>query len=178
MCWFSKNERISTRKAVEGEELVVQDFPYRRWVASPQNSQKAVCLSNGCKLRLNEIPERLQKLLGVGPEAVAEFRELHRPPRTSLFAWLLPPLSLYDVLVFTDGNYIENAVNGKHVDHGTAVMKGDKACFTSAMTKEGELCWTTPPHAVKIGHSFVTTSDKGRKLRVTRVKYVKLEMPK
>ena len=107
MCWFSKNERISTRKAVEGEELVVQDFPYRRWVASPQNSQKAVCLSNGCKLRLNEIPERLQKLLGVGPEAVAEFRELHRPPRTSLFAWLLPPLSLYDVLVFPDGNYLE-----------------------------------------------------------------------
>jgi len=107
MCWFSKNERISTRKAVEGEELVVQDFPYRRWVASPQNSQKAVCLSNGCKLRLNEIPERLQKLLGVGPEAVAEFRELHRPPRTSLFAWLLPPLSLYDVLVFPEGNYLE-----------------------------------------------------------------------
>jgi hypothetical protein len=107
MCWFSKNERISTRKAIEGEELVVQDFPYRRWVASPQNPQKAVCLSNGCKLRLNEIPERLQKLLGVGPEAVAEFRELHRPPRTSLFAWLLPPLSLYDVLVFPDGNYLE-----------------------------------------------------------------------
>ena len=77
-----------------------------------------------------------------------------------------------------DGNYIENAVSGKHVDHGTAVMKDKKACFTSAMTKEGELCWTTPPHAVKIGHSFVTTSDKGRKLRVTRVKYVKLEMPK
>jgi hypothetical protein len=107
MCWFSKNERISTRKAVEGEELVVQDFPYRRWVASPQNPQKAVCLGNGCKLRLNDIPERLQKLLGVGPEAVAEFRELHRPPRTSLFAWLLPPLSLYDVLVFQDGNYLE-----------------------------------------------------------------------
>ena len=77
-----------------------------------------------------------------------------------------------------DGNYIENAVSGKHVDHGTAVMKGNKACFTSAMTKEGELCWTTPPNAVKIGHSFVTTSDKGRKLKVTRLAYVKLSMPK
>src|SRR5438552_8002072 len=75
-----------------------------------------------------------------------------------------------------DGNYIENAVSGKHVDHGTAVMKDDKACFTSAMTKEGELCWTTKP--VKIGHSFVTTSDKGKKLKVTRVKYVVLTMPK
>src|SRR5438270_5624339 len=54
-----------------------------------------------------------------------------------------------------DGNYIENAVNGKHVDHGTAVMKGKKACFTSAMTKEGEMCWTTPRHEQKIGQSFV-----------------------
>jgi hypothetical protein len=75
-----------------------------------------------------------------------------------------------------DGNYIENAVSGKHVDHGTAVMKGDKACFTSAMTKEGEVCWTTTP--VKIGHSMATTSDKGKKLKVTRVGYVKLSMPK
>ena len=75
-----------------------------------------------------------------------------------------------------DGNYIENAVSGKHIDHGTAVMKGKKACFTSAMTKEGELCWTT--RTVKIGHSFVTTSDKGRKLKVTRLAYIKMEMPK
>jgi hypothetical protein len=75
-----------------------------------------------------------------------------------------------------DGNYIENAVSGKHIDHGTAVMKGKKACFTSAMTKDGEICWTTTP--VKIGHSFVTTSDKGQKLKVTRIAYVKLEMPK
>ena len=77
-----------------------------------------------------------------------------------------------------DGNYIENTAAGKHVDHGTAVMKDSKACFTSAMTKEGEVCWTTPPKAVAIGHSFVSTSDKGRKLKVTRVKYVKLSMPK
>ena len=77
-----------------------------------------------------------------------------------------------------DGNYIENAVSGKHIDHGTAVMKDNKACFTSAMTKEGEVCWTTPHSALKIGHSFVAKSDKGRKLRVTRIAYVKLEMPK
>ncbi len=75
-----------------------------------------------------------------------------------------------------DGNYIENAVSGKHIDHGTAVMKGDKACFTSAMTKEGEVCWTTKP--VKIGHSMVSTSDKGKKLKVTRIRYSKLSMPK
>ena len=74
-----------------------------------------------------------------------------------------------------DGNYIENTVGGKHVDHGTAVMKDKKACFTSAMTKDGEMCWTTRP--VSIGHSMVTTNDKGRKLKVTRVKYVPLKMP-
>ena len=75
-----------------------------------------------------------------------------------------------------DGNYVENSVSGKHIDHGTAVMKGGKACFTSAMTKDGEMCWTTRP--VAIGHSMVTTNDKGRKLKVTRVAYTKLEMPK
>jgi phospholipase/lecithinase/hemolysin len=75
-----------------------------------------------------------------------------------------------------DGNYIENAVSGKHIDHGTAVMKDDKVCFTSAMTKDGEMCWTTQP--VKIGHSMNTVSDKGTKLKVTRVAYAKLSMPK
>ena len=75
-----------------------------------------------------------------------------------------------------DGNYITQTIKGKHMDHGTAVMKDDKACFTSAMTKDGEMCWTTGP--VKVGHSFVTTSDKGEKLKVTRVAYTKLSMPK
>ena len=74
------------------------------------------------------------------------------------------------------GNYIENAVSGKHIDHGTAVMKGGKACFTSAMNNDGESCWTT--HPTKIGHSMVTTSDKGQKLKVTRVAYVPMSMPK
>lgn len=74
------------------------------------------------------------------------------------------------------GNYIENAVNGKHIDHGTAVMKDGKACFTSAMNKEGEDCWTTQP--VKIGHSMNTTSDKGQKLTVKRVAYKPMSMPK
>ena len=75
-----------------------------------------------------------------------------------------------------NGNYIENAVSGKHVDHGTAVKKDGKACFTSAMTSEGESCWTT--HPVKIGHTMLTTSDKGKKLKVTRIAYVKLTIPK
>jgi len=76
-----------------------------------------------------------------------------------------------------DGNYIAQTVAGKHLDHGTAVLKNGKACFTSAMTKEGEVCWTTPAHALAIGHSFVTKSDKGRRQKVTRVKYTALKMP-
>jgi hypothetical protein len=74
------------------------------------------------------------------------------------------------------GNYIENAVSGKHIDHGTAAMKGDKVCFTSAMNKDGESCWTNK--AVKVGQSMVTKSDKGETLKVTRVAYTPLSMPK
>jgi hypothetical protein len=74
------------------------------------------------------------------------------------------------------GNYIENAVSGKHIDHGTAIMKDGKACFTSAMSNAGEMCWTT--HPVAIGHSMTTTNDKGKKLTVTRVAYKPLTIPK
>ena len=73
------------------------------------------------------------------------------------------------------GNYITNALDGKHVDHGTAVMKDGKACFTSAMDKEGEVCWSDPKLAV--GQSGETTSDKGEKLTVTRVAYESMTMP-
>ena len=75
-----------------------------------------------------------------------------------------------------DGKFIANSVAGKHLDHGTSVMKGDKACFTSLMGKAGEVCWTTKP--VKVGESLDTVSDKGEKLTVTRVDYTPLEMPK
>jgi len=74
------------------------------------------------------------------------------------------------------GNYIENAVSGKHIDHGTMVMKGSKACFTSAMNSDGEMCWTTKP--TKVGHAMKTVSDKGQKLTVTRVAYRPISMPK
>ena len=75
-----------------------------------------------------------------------------------------------------DGKYIANSAAGKHIDHGTGVMKGDKACFTSAMDKKGEICWTTRP--VAIGHTMMTKSDKGEKLTVKRVAYTPLSMPK
>ena len=71
------------------------------------------------------------------------------------------------------GKYI--IVAGKeHFDHGTVVMKGGKACFTSAMTKDGESCWTNPP--IAIGGSGETVNDKGEKLSLTRVAYTPLTM--
>lgn len=67
------------------------------------------------------------------------------------------------------GNYV--AWSGtEHVDHGTAVVKDGKACFTSAMDKEGEVCWTAQP--TEIGQSTESTSDKGEKLTIKRVAFV------
>ncbi len=67
------------------------------------------------------------------------------------------------------GNYIVTS-GSAHIDHGTAVMKAGKACFTSAMTKEGEECWSDPK--LEIGASGETVSDKGEKLSLKRVAYV------
>jgi hypothetical protein len=50
------------------------------------------------------------------------------------------------------------------------VMKDGKACFTSAMTKEGEVCWTDPK--LEVGQSGETVSDKGEKLALKRIAYV------
>ena len=66
------------------------------------------------------------------------------------------------------GNYVVTA-GAEHIDHGTTVMKEGKACFTSAMTDEGEVCWTVQP--TEIGQSFEAVSDKGEKLTVKRVAY-------
>ena len=68
-----------------------------------------------------------------------------------------------------NGNYITTS-GAEHIDHGTVVMKDDKACFTSAMTKEGEVCWTNPK--LDVGASGETVSDKGEKLSLKRVAYV------
>ena len=73
--------------------------------------------------------------------------------------------------VDASGNYV--AWSGtEHIDHGTAVMKDGKACFTSAMDKEGEVCWTDPK--VEVGQSGETTSDKGEKLTVKRIAYTEV----
>ena len=72
------------------------------------------------------------------------------------------------------GNYI--VVSGtEHIDHGTAVVKGSKICFTSAMNDEGEDCWQDPK--LEIGQSGESVSDKGEKVTVKRVAYQPLTMP-
>jgi hypothetical protein len=78
--------------------------------------------------------------------------------------------------VDNDGNFITQSSRGKHLDHGTAAMKGDKVCFTSAMDAKRDGCWTAKD--LKVGQSAMTTSDKGEKLKVTRIKYAPLSMPK
>jgi hypothetical protein len=72
------------------------------------------------------------------------------------------------------GKYIANA-GDEHIDHGSYVMADGKHCFTSAMTKEGQDCWTAPAQ-VEVGASADITSDKGEKLTVTRVAYAPLTM--
>ncbi|HUG45942.1 MAG TPA: hypothetical protein VMK31_05455 [Sphingomicrobium sp.] len=73
------------------------------------------------------------------------------------------------------GNYIANS-GDEHIDHGTYVMVDGKHCFTSAMTDEGQECWTTPS-TIAVGESIELTSDKGKTLTVTRQEYVPMEMP-
>ncbi|HYK92193.1 MAG TPA: hypothetical protein VE398_25750 [Acidobacteriota bacterium] len=106
MCWFSAHKNLSTRNAIEGEELVVQQFsdPNRRWLASPGEPSVAVCLPSGCNMRLSEIPENLQNLLHVEPEAVVEFRETYQPPQPLLHR-IFPAQTIHDVVVFTHGGH-------------------------------------------------------------------------
>lgn len=81
----------------------------------------------------------------------------------------------YVETIDADGNYITDTADGEHADHGTAVMKDGKACFTSAMTDAGERCWTVPDHAV--GDTVTVVGDDGTELEVTRTEYTELSMP-
>jgi hypothetical protein len=73
------------------------------------------------------------------------------------------------------GKYIANA-GDEHVDHGTYAIVDGKHCFTSAMTDEGQVCWTTPA-TIEVSESAEITSDKGEQLTVTRQEYVPMTIP-
>ena len=77
--------------------------------------------------------------------------------------------------VDANGNYIsQEQGTGKHLDHGTATMKDGKYCETSAMTKDGQLCYDVAPAAV--GQTVDAVDAKGTKIAVTRVEYKPLKM--
>ena len=82
----------------------------------------------------------------------------------------------YRESIDADGNYITQTTAGKHVDHGTALVKGDEACFTSAMNKDGEA--RCKSHNIAVGHSMVVVNDKRGKLTVHRAAYKPMKMPK
>jgi hypothetical protein len=73
-----------------------------------------------------------------------------------------------------NGNYVVWS-GAEHIDHGKMVMKGDRACFDSAMDQEGETCWTTAP--TEIGQSWEATNDKGEKLIIKRIDFMAVPEP-
>ncbi len=109
MCWYSQHERMNTRRAIEGEELLVQDFPSQgRWLASADDLETPVCIQNGCNLRISNIPKNLQKEVKLGSEAVGEFREVYqRNPESLLARIFLPPRLCFDVVIFSSGRCLE-----------------------------------------------------------------------
>lgn len=72
------------------------------------------------------------------------------------------------------GNYIAN-VGDEHSDHGTYEFLDGKHCFTSAMTDEGQVCWTAPA-TVAVGETVEVVNDAGETLTVTRQEYAPLTM--
>ncbi len=109
MCWYSQHERLNTRRAIEGEELMIRDFPYHgQWLVSPEDVETPVCIPNGCMLRISNIPKNLQKELKLESEAVAEFREIYQSsPKSWLAKIFLPPRLCFDVALFANGNSLE-----------------------------------------------------------------------
>ncbi len=109
MCWYSQSERLPSRRAVEGEELVVAEIPGHsiRWPVSSKDPQKPVCLPDRCSLRLTGIPQELQTELSVSSEAVAEFREVYERPRKTILAriFLDPPI-WRDVVLFPNDRFL------------------------------------------------------------------------
>jgi hypothetical protein len=73
------------------------------------------------------------------------------------------------------GGYVMSSADGKHLDHGTLVIRNGKVCHTSLMSNDGEVCWIVP-HA-RIGQTVTAVSPKGRKLKVTRVAYLPQPTP-
>jgi hypothetical protein len=84
MCDYSL-AGVPNRLAVEGEQLVVHQFPVSLGLASPvppldqssyQKATPAVCVAPGARLLLRDIPEDLQSRLHVGASEEVTFVQL------------------------------------------------------------------------------------------------------
>lgn len=118
MCWFSRMYPILLRQVVEGEELVVREFKYsgyrgsiigHKWFSSPGKNEEAVCLNDGCCLKLNNFSGLLDKEITTESEPIVRFAQTLRDKPTlsfweKLFRLKAKPGRVIgrDVLIFND----------------------------------------------------------------------------
>jgi hypothetical protein len=91
MCYYSLES--PSRKAKEDEVLLVEQLTHaRKGLVAPEDSNTAVCLTNGLRLELLYIPESSRRRYGLKLEETATFKSRH---------WLRT-----DVLFLDDGRKI------------------------------------------------------------------------
>ena len=84
MCYYSLEG--SSRNAREDEVLLVDQLThYRKGLVAPEDSNTAVCLTNGLRLELLYIPENTRRRYGLGAEERATFKLRHWLRRDVLF---------------------------------------------------------------------------------------------
>ena len=83
MCYYSL-ERAS-RNAQEDEVLLVDQLTHRKGLVAPEDSNMAVCLTNGLRLELLYIPQSTRRRYGLNLEERATFKLRHWLRRDVLF---------------------------------------------------------------------------------------------
>jgi hypothetical protein len=84
MCYYSLES--ASRNAKEDEVLLVDQLThYRKGLVAPEDSNTAVCLTNGLRLELLYIPESTRRRYGLGLEERATFKLRHWLRRDVLF---------------------------------------------------------------------------------------------
>jgi hypothetical protein len=84
MCYYSLEG--SSRKAKEDEVLLLDQLTHhRKGLVAPEDSNTAVCLTNGLRLELLYIPENTRRRYGLRLEERATFKLRHWLRRDVLF---------------------------------------------------------------------------------------------
>lgn len=133
-------------------------------------SLAAVVALSACNQQEAQAPETNAAAMEQDGDATAEMMSLHE----TSWAFTRDGKQIQES-IDASGNYIANA-GDEHIDHGSYALVDGKQCFTSAMTDEGQVCWTAPAN-MEVGESAEITSDKGEKLTVTRQEYTPMTMP-